>query len=272
MDLDVIVQFPRIEGLSPINTYLHPGLWLIGTDEQNGSVEANNLSVLELITNHLYHHKFDSFKWVGRREILQTYKLAESLSVKNTHTVDVIEAHQEYSVEQLINLPDKPILLYPGHIITNADFSKMLKYHQEHEGFGTVLISKGIQYRVGIAKVASSSGKIKMFKEKPYDHNRSIYTGIAILRRGWRKHLNSFLKENWEPDTETRTLQYHGYRSSIDLFIDYLIKKTTIKAHIMEGTPFQNEPQQPWWINLSQLETWRKLDAKGIFKNMAHLF
>ena len=265
MNLDVIVQFPRMEGLNPINTYLHPGLWLIGHEKQNGSIESNNLSVLELITAHLSYHQLKTIKWIGKREILQTYKLAETLSEKKGVEVRVIEAHQDFSVEQLVNLPDNPVLLYPGHIITNANFTKMVKFHQAHMGLGTILVSKGIQYRVGLAKVDPVNRRITAFKEKPYDENRSIYTGIVLLKKGWRAHLNSFLKMDWEPDTETRVLQYHGYRSSIDLFVEYLIKNTKIKAYIMEPT---NEKGNPWWINLSQLETWRKLDTAKIFKNM----
>ncbi|RMG20805.1 MAG: hypothetical protein D6732_27995 [Methanobacteriota archaeon] len=269
MVLDVVIQFPRVEGLNPINTYLHPGLWLIGNEKQNGSIESNNLSVLELITGHLKHHNLTSFKWVGKREILQTYKLAETLSEQKNIRVQVVEAHQDYSVEQLVNLPDKPVLLYPGHILTNANFSRMINFHHSHNGLGTVLVSKGIQYRVGIAKVDPTNLKITAFKEKPYDENRSIYTGIVLLKEGWRSYLNSFLKVDWEPDTETRVLQYHGYRSSIDLFVDYLIKKSRIKAYVMDAT---EKNKKPWWINLSQLETWRKLDTSIIFNNMKHLF
>ena len=271
MSYKVIIQFPRIEGLSPINTYLHPGLWAIGDNELNGKMgNNNNFSVLEIITNHLVFHGFTNHLWLGKK-ILQTYKLAENLSYRKGISVNVKETNEEYSVEQLIRINDEPVLLYPGHILTNADLSKMMEFHTASDSLVTILVSKGVQYRVGLAKIDTKTGKIIEFREKPYDEKRSIYTGIVMLKKGWRPLLNSFLKEDWEPDTESRILRFHGYRSSIDIFIEYLIAHSSVNAFIMDGSKHKGKALDPWWINLSQLETWRKLDPKEIFKKMRHI-
>ncbi len=266
----VIIQFPRIEGLHPINTYLHPGLWVIGSDTVPPKFNSlNNLSVFEMIVHHLNQNSFDQFVWLGRKEILQTSAMANYLSHRHTINIEVMESYQDFSVEQLVHVPDQDVLLYPGHIITNADFVSYLDQHNTHNKIGTILVSKGVQYRVGLAKLDEENGVILDFKEKPYDHHRSVFTGIVLLRKGWRDFLNDFLKEKWEPDTETRILRFQGYSSSIDLFVEYLIGRKEIKAHVMK--PFGGIKSAAWWINLSQLEVWRKLDIETIFNNMMHL-
>lgn len=258
----VVIHFPNIEGLKPIFDYLHTGLWTIGNKSIDDMREKNNLIMLEWITRSFTHCGFEQFLWLGGSEIYQTHAFAQLFEYDFNVKIDLQGSNDKFSVEQLIHLPNDDIMLYPGSLLTNSDFTKFHQYHKSHGKLATILVNKGLQYRVGIAKINPETKIITEFLEKPFDKTLSAYTGIILLQKGWKQYLQEFLRKSWKP------VELSNGHSSIDKFVKYLIEANHVK--VSEITPIHPE-DDPWWIDLSELETWMKLDSEEIFHRLRHL-
>lgn len=198
---------------------------------------------------------------MGGNEISQTQSLATLFEHDFNIKIELIGIQNQYSVEQLAQLEDQNLLLYPGSILTNADLNKLDQYHNTHERTATVLVNKGLQYRVGLARIHPETNVVTEFMEKPFDKTLSAFTGIIQLREGWKSQLLEFLR-SWQPSNLDVKV------SSLDQFVDYLISQNQVK--VCEISPVLTE-DDPWWIDLSELETWMKLDSEEIFHRLRHL-
>ena len=255
-----VIYYPTLDGLQPISYYLHPGLWMIGTKEITDDRSVNNLSLIEWILRHLMYHGLREFIFLGKKQV-------EQLSAqRNLYTYDfdvdiIIKSSDELRTIELLNtLEDEDTLFYFGTVLSNTDFSKFIEYHQSHDKICTILVSKGIQYRVGLAKI-DRNNKITAFMEKPYDTSMSSFTGIFILRKGWKNHLQDFLLNS------TIAKGKELGRSLVEEFVKFLISERDVKVHVKEGI----DGADSWWINLSELENWVKLNPELIIKNYEFL-
>lgn len=269
-DTLVIIQFPLVQGLQPIFNYLHMGLWTIGNKEVQDQRTDNNISVLEWITKHLEFHNFNKFLWLGDEKIEQTNSLRRLLTQQTPFSnISVQKTKNRYAVEELQILPNQDILIYPGNILTNANLSALMQFHNAHGQLASLLITDGMQYRVGLAKINKETNEVIKFAEKPYDKSLSTSTGIFVMRAGWKDYLNKFLQTNWKQSVGFKILG-NGSKSSMDAFIDYLITKQQVKTHRMQISAECNG-KNPWWADLSELEVWMKLNSEEIIAKFKHL-
>jgi NDP-sugar pyrophosphorylase family protein len=261
----VVVHYPRIDKLKPIFEYLHVALWTIGNKEIDDLRTTNNLSVIEWITRLFRYSSIHNFIWLGGKEINQTYSMAKLFQSDFKISINVLGLETSYSIEQLTELPDKSIIIYPGSILTNADFKKFIEFHHSHDKIASIMVNKGLQYRVGLAKIDNETNLVTEFLEKPYDKTLSAYMGIVALKSGWKKYLQDFLREIWKPEIHTTKSKI---TSSIDQFIGYLIDIQSVMVHELATV---QENVEPWWIDLSDLEVWMKLDSELIFEKLKYL-
>ncbi len=259
----LILMFPERDGLIPVSEYLHPALWVVGEKTQQEKKNYSNFSMLELLYAEFNANKLNRINIIGDHSIeqLQTWvnQISNEYNIKTTLQI----LHEKYSAEQLINLEDEDLIIYPGHILTNANLSDFVNFDLSHNGLGTLLVMRGVKYRVGITEIEKGTQDVLRFREKPFIHDKLAYTSIFTLKKGWKKYLIQFLSQVWDPTTTKSILRKHGYKSSLHLFVKFLIKNGDMKIYEMESTK-----TVPWFKDLSQLETWMKLNTDEIYDNL----
>ncbi len=255
-----VIYYPSLDGLQPISYYLHPGLWMIGTKEITDDRAVNNLSLIEWILRHLMFNGLKDFVFLGKKQIEQLSAQKKLYEYDFGINVELKGSDELRTIELINTLDDEDTLFYFGTVLSNTDIDQFIRYHESHDRVCTLLISQGIQYRVGLAKV-NKDNVITSFLEKPYDKTMSSFTGIFILRKGWKHHLQDFLlNSSLAKGKEFGT-------SLIEEFIRFLIEEREVKVHIKKGI----KNADSWWINLSELETWVKLNPDIIIDKMDFL-
>ncbi len=140
-------------------------------------------------------------------------------------------------------IKNRRMIIFYSDIITNVNFSEMLNYHRKHGKLATVLLSKGMQIRVGIAEV-NEKNEVTEFKEKPIIP-LIVNTGISILEPKVFEYLTEF-----------------DSTKSIDLSKD--IFPRFVSLHEMMGY----EENNLYWEDIGSVERYEKLDHKMISEIM----
>ena len=131
------------------------------------------------------------------------------------------------------------VIVYYSDIITDANLTEMIQYHQNHGKWATILATRGWQIRVGTAEIDEAQ-YVRSFKEKP-TLELLVNTGISILEPIIFNYLNEF-----DPNI------------SIDLSRDIfpnLVEKKQMKAYI---------PKKCYWEDIGSIERYEKLDIEKI--------
>lgn len=90
------------------------------------------------------------------------------------------------------NLPNLPIIIMNGDILTKVDFQQLLLFHNEHEGIATMCVREyGHQVPYGVVEIEEN--KIKNIIEKPL-HKFFVNAGIYVLDLDLIKKINGKLR------------------------------------------------------------------------------
>jgi len=90
------------------------------------------------------------------------------------------------------NLPNLPIIIMNGDILTKVDFQLLLRFHNEHEGIATMCVREyGHQVPYGVVEIEEN--QIKKIIEKPL-HKFFVNAGIYVLDLDLIKKINGKLR------------------------------------------------------------------------------
>jgi dTDP-glucose pyrophosphorylase/CBS domain-containing protein len=136
----------------------------------------------------------------------------------------------------LIKMPDQPILVINGDILTNIDFRAMLSFHREQNADLTVAVREyKLQVPYGIIK--TSGIHVEQIQEKPV-YNFFVNAGIYLLEPSVLRLINTS---------------------------EYLDMTDLIKRMIAEGKSIISFPIIEYWLDIGQHENY--LQAQKDFKN-----
>jgi NDP-sugar pyrophosphorylase family protein len=79
------------------------------------------------------------------------------------------------------NLPDLPMIVMNGDILTQIDFSRLLAYHNEHQGIATLCVRQ-YEYQIPYGVVSMDAQRITGIVEKPI-HSCFSNAGIYVLNK-----------------------------------------------------------------------------------------
>jgi NDP-sugar pyrophosphorylase family protein len=77
------------------------------------------------------------------------------------------------------NLPDLPILMMNGDLLTKIDFSKLLNFHLQSDGSATVCVRE-YDFQVPYGVIKAKDDRIISIEEKPI-HRFFINAGVYVL-------------------------------------------------------------------------------------------
>jgi NDP-sugar pyrophosphorylase family protein len=95
------------------------------------------------------------------------------------------------SLGLLPNVPEKPIIMMNGDILTKVNFEKLLDFHHKNNSIATMCIRK-YDYQIPYGTVVVDNQKVTSIIEKPI-HNFFVNAGIYVLEpeilNGMKKNL-----------------------------------------------------------------------------------
>jgi len=86
------------------------------------------------------------------------------------------------------NLPNLPIIIMNGDLLTKVDFQLLLSFHNEHDGIATMCVRE-YEYQVPYGVVDIEESQIKNIIEKPM-HKFFVNAGIYVLDKTLIKKIN----------------------------------------------------------------------------------
>ena len=237
--MKAIIYFTNTDSFLPISNYLHVGNWTLKQDKTPYNF-PREIALIEFITLTLKRFGITDFVWVGSSSIQKLQALSKSAQYQFNVTITILQAD---NFSTLINtFSNIDLLFYPGTLITNLDMNLYFKYHASHNSFCSLLIRRGIKYRVGVAQL-NEQNKVTEFIEKPLDNSSYSYTGIFCLRKGW--------KNLWNYD-DKQFLQKSHFDEYLINFISHLLTKKEVRVYL----PNLENTESEWWENLDSLEKW----------------
>ncbi len=135
------------------------------------------------------------------------------------------------------NLPELPILVMNGDLLTKVNFERLLNYHIEQAGVATMCVCK-YDFQVPFGVIKSKDSQIVSIVEKPV-HNFFVNAGIYVLN-------NSLLKST-------------DGQSYIDM-------PHLLETHINNEEPVNMFPIHEYWLDIGGMEQYEKaqLDSENL--------
>lgn len=126
-------------------------------------------------------------------------------------------------------LPDMPIIMANGDLLTKVNFDRLLQFHNEQGGAATMCVrSYDLQVPYGV--VESEDGRIKSIVEKPV-HNFFVNAGIYVLNPCVVKMIDG-----------------HSYLDMPNL----------LEQRIDEGDQVNMFPVHEYWLDIGQMEEYER--------------
>lgn len=88
------------------------------------------------------------------------------------------------------DVPDLPLFLINGDVLTNVDFEKVLEFHNKQKAHATMCV-RDYEYQVPFGVIQGQDNKVINMQEKPVEHyfiNAGIYIVSPELRRAVSKN------------------------------------------------------------------------------------
>ena len=85
------------------------------------------------------------------------------------------------------SMPDKPIIMINGDVLTNLDFKKLLEYHNSNS-FNATVVVRDYEHQVPFGVIQSEDFKIKDIVEKP-SYKYFVNAGIYVLSPNFYKSV-----------------------------------------------------------------------------------
>jgi dTDP-glucose pyrophosphorylase/CBS domain-containing protein len=164
-----------------LGTRLHP----LTKDIPKPLLKVGNKPILETIINQFVDHGFHDF-------YISTHYKSELIKdhFKNVdqHGVSIHYIHEDTPLGTAgslgllpDNLPDLPIIIMNGDLLTKVDFKHLLDYHNSNNADATMCV-KEYDFQVPYGVVAIDEGGIIEIKEKPI-HKFFVNAGIYVLNK-----------------------------------------------------------------------------------------
>jgi len=132
------------------------------------------------------------------------------------------------------NLPDLPIIMMNGDLLTKVDFQHLLDFHGNHNAEATMCVRE-YDFQVPFGVVAIDDGSIREIKEKPI-HKFFVNAGIYVLNKNLIKKVDG--------------------KSYLDM-PDFLEKELDIgKVNAF--------PIHEYWLDIGQMEEYEKANQDVI--------
>ena len=145
---------------------LHP----LTEDVPKPLLEVGGQPILETILSRFIKYGFHNFyisTYYEAHQIHEYFGDGSTLGVKINYVNEDKPLGTAGSIALLPeNLPDLPILMMNGDVLTNVNFENLLNFHQKHDGVATLCIREyNIQIPFGVVDIEKQ--KAKKFLEKP---------------------------------------------------------------------------------------------------------
>lgn len=262
----VIITYDKNHQLYPISDWLHPGLIPIG----NGDFDElyQDLPNLEWFLRHLGWLGFYNVD-VSSSERLRGLDLINETISKPMNLRFLVDDW----IDEIINMSEsvENIILVSGLYLTNSDLRKAVLHHCQLGNSATLLAVRGLQFQVGLVTFDEETNLISDFQEKPIDKTQLVNSKILILNLK-NEYSKDLLMEFREYIQKISNLNNQLNQSIINIdctneLIQFLIKKDMLSTIELTGVK-----GEPWFLDLSKIETWIKLDPQFFIQNFKHLF
>lgn len=131
------------------------------------------------------------------------------------------------------DLPNLPLLVMNGDLLTNIDFEELLQFHSEQGGIATVCVRE-YDFQVPYGVVNRDGYKVKSIVEKPV-HNFFVNAGIYILDHTIINNINGG---------------------------EYLDMPNLLEQCISEGEQVSMFPIHEYWLDIGRIEEYEKAQAE----------
>ena len=122
------------------------------------------------------------------------------------------------------DLPELPIIMMNGDVLTNIDFAQLLEFHLGKNADATLCVRE-IEYQIPYGVIQADNGRITNMEEKPkYQHH--INAGIYVLNHGVAKSV--------------------ARNQHIDM-------PTLLENHISSGAQVDIFPIQEYWLDIGSM-------------------
>jgi NDP-sugar pyrophosphorylase family protein len=254
-----LIWYGDSEGLYPISQWLHPGSIPVGNGNTDGIIY--DLPNLEWQIRHL--------AWQGFRDITiisqEGYKGLDLLFADYFEgiTLNFVNGSLWDILGQMQNT--QQVLLIPGLTLSDADFGSSLVSHRHQGNITSVLSIRGLQFRVGLVQIDITK-KITEFVEKPIDRTQLLNSGVVIIDlQKIQTHLK--MVSNISHQTaKTDALTSQG-QEELNSLLRLLIDDGLLSTIELTGVT-----GEPWFLDLSILENWVRLDFDYLLSKFTHLY
>ncbi len=148
-------------------------------------LEVGNKPILKMIIEQFIDYGFHNFyisTYFEAEQIKNYFKNGESLNVSIEYIHESKPLGTAGSLGLLSDdLPDLPIIVMNGDLLTKVDFKNLLNFHGEHNSEATMCVRE-YDFQVPYGVVEIYNYKIKAVKEKPV-HSFFVNAGIYVLNR-----------------------------------------------------------------------------------------
>lgn len=194
-------------------------------------LKIGNKPILETLILNFKKAGFDNF-------YISTHYLPEVIRAYfgsgEKHNVSITYVHEESPLGTggalgLLpkNLPDLPLIMINGDVLTTMDFNKMLAFHLKHNADATMCVRE-YEYQIPYGVIESEGNKIKSMVEKPVQRfhvNAGIYVvNPSIIRQvneGVHIDMPSLLEQNIEQGASILKYPVHEYWLDIGRMDDF---------------------------------------------------
>lgn len=134
------------------------------------------------------------------------------------------------------NLPQLPLIMMNGDVLTKIDFTELLDHHESHNLDATMCVRE-LEYKISYGVVESDAGLITNMVEKPtyrYHINTGIYVlspeCVASVQHNIQIDLPTLLKQRIDESKKVGIYTTHEYWLDIGQMTDYHKAQQDIKG------------------------------------------
>lgn len=138
-------------------------------------------------------------------------------------------------------LPDLPIIMMNGDVLTKIDFEQLLRYHNEHKPICTMCVRED-EYKVPYGVVESEGNRILSLVEKPthkYFINAGVYvvskTMVDAVDKNQRIDMTDLIEGYIKSDDYVAMFPVHEYWLDIGKMVDFY----QAQKDVMQGGRFE---------------------------------
>lgn len=135
------------------------------------------------------------------------------------------------------SLPQLPLIMMNGDVLTKIDFTELLDHHESHNLDATMCVRE-LEYKISYGVVESEDGLITNMIEKPtyrYHINTGIYVlspkCVSFVKENTKIDLPTLLKQRMDIGKKVGIYSTHEYWLDIGQMTDYQRAQQDIKTH-----------------------------------------